>query len=208
MVDGQTVMLGGLIGEAGARERAGVPGVSRVPGIGYLFGRRRYANQRTELIILIKPSVIRGSEDAQHVADDLRSRLWGLGRRRRADAAFRGPALRLRRRSYGGACRGSGGGAFDGARSDCLVGLPRWKHGVPSPSRMCAACAFRTHGNLPAALCGLCGGCLGGLGRWAFHRSPPSHMRRCRASYAAASSLLAAILLPPAAARKDLAWAT
>jgi general secretion pathway protein D len=79
VVDGQTVMLGGLIGEAGARERAGVPGVSRVPGIGYLFGRRRYANQRTELIILIKPSVIRGSEDAQHVADDLRSRLWGLG---------------------------------------------------------------------------------------------------------------------------------
>jgi general secretion pathway protein D len=53
--------------------------VSRVPGIGYLFGRRRYTNQRTELIILIKPSVIRGSEDAQHVADDLRSRLWGLG---------------------------------------------------------------------------------------------------------------------------------
>ena len=32
-----------------------------------------------ELIILIRPSVIRGSEDAAQVADELRSKLWGLG---------------------------------------------------------------------------------------------------------------------------------
>lgn len=79
VVDGQTVLLGGLISEAGSRERAGVPALHRMRGIGALFGRRSTVNNRVELIILIKPTVIRGSEDAQHVAEDLRSRLWGLG---------------------------------------------------------------------------------------------------------------------------------
>ena len=79
VVDGQTVLLGGLISETGSRERAGIPGLSRIRGIGALFGSRSNINNRTELIILIRPSVIRGSEDAQHVAEDLRSRLWGLG---------------------------------------------------------------------------------------------------------------------------------
>jgi general secretion pathway protein D len=77
--DGQTVLLGGLISESGNRERAGIPGLSRVRGIGGLFGRRLTSNNRTELIILIRPSVIRGSEDAAQVADELRSKLWGLG---------------------------------------------------------------------------------------------------------------------------------
>jgi general secretion pathway protein D len=49
-----------------------------MPGLGALFGRRSTTNSRTELIILIRPSVIRGSEDAQHVAEELRQRLWGL----------------------------------------------------------------------------------------------------------------------------------
>jgi general secretion pathway protein D len=79
VVDGQTVLLGGLISEQGSRDRSGIPGLHRMRGIGGLFGRRSYLNNRTELIILIRPSVIRGSEDAQTVAEELRSRLWGLG---------------------------------------------------------------------------------------------------------------------------------
>ena len=79
VVDGQTVLLGGLITEQSTRDRAGIPGLSRIRGIGGLFGRRGNLNNRIELIILIRPSVIRGSEDAQHVAEELRQRLWGLG---------------------------------------------------------------------------------------------------------------------------------
>jgi general secretion pathway protein D len=77
--DGQTVLLGGLISEQGRRDRAGIPGLHRAPIIGGLFGQRGNSNNRTELIILIRPSVIRGGEDAQQVAEELRSRLWGLG---------------------------------------------------------------------------------------------------------------------------------
>ena len=77
--DGQTVLLGGLISEQADKERAGIPGLHRLPVVGNLFGRKSQLNNRTELIILIRPSVIRGAEDAQHVAEELRSRLWGLG---------------------------------------------------------------------------------------------------------------------------------
>ncbi|HEX9906117.1 MAG TPA: type II secretion system secretin GspD [Propylenella sp.] len=79
VMDGQTVLLGGLISEQSAKERAGIPGLSRVPAIGNLFGRKSRFGVRNELVILIRPSVIRGGQDAQHVAEELRSRLWGLG---------------------------------------------------------------------------------------------------------------------------------
>ena len=79
VADGQTVLLGGLISETSNQERAGIPGLSRVPGVGALFGRKSRTGARNELIILIRPSVIRDGQDAQHVAEDLRSRMWSLG---------------------------------------------------------------------------------------------------------------------------------
>ncbi|MGH6926262.1 MAG: type II secretion system secretin GspD [Propylenella sp.] len=76
VVDGQTVLLGGLIGEQTSDGRGGIPGLSRIPAVGNLFRNRVRQGTRTELIILIRPSVIRGSEDAQHVAEELRARMW------------------------------------------------------------------------------------------------------------------------------------
>lgn len=79
VVDGQTVLLGGLISEQASHDKSGIPVLSRLRGIGNLFGATNQNNSRTELIILIRPSVIRESQDAQHVAEELRSKLWGLG---------------------------------------------------------------------------------------------------------------------------------
>jgi general secretion pathway protein D len=79
VVDGQTVLLGGLISEGSNHGQSGIPGLHRLRGIGALFGRRGEDSNRTELIILIRPTVIRDSYDAQRVAEDLRSRLWSLG---------------------------------------------------------------------------------------------------------------------------------
>ena len=78
VVDGQTVLLGGLISEQTNLGRSGIPGLSKMRGIGNLFGRRGQGNNRTELIILIRPSVIRDGQDAQHVAEELRSRMRNL----------------------------------------------------------------------------------------------------------------------------------
>jgi general secretion pathway protein D len=79
VVDGQTVLLGGLISEQTSHAKSGIPGLSRLRVIGNLFGSTNNENNRTELIILIRPSVIRESQDAQHVAEELRSKLWALG---------------------------------------------------------------------------------------------------------------------------------
>ncbi|MEX1829556.1 type II secretion system secretin GspD [Luteibacter sp. CQ10] len=69
---GQTVLLGGLIRELDATQRGGVPGLSRIPLIGGLFGERAKEGVRTELLVLITPRVIANGEDAKRVSDDYR----------------------------------------------------------------------------------------------------------------------------------------
>jgi general secretion pathway protein D len=77
VASGQTVLLGGLISERQDRLRSGIPGLDRLPGIGTLFSRNVGAIQRTELIIFIRPQIIRHAVDARRVAEDLRSRMRG-----------------------------------------------------------------------------------------------------------------------------------
>jgi general secretion pathway protein D len=75
VTSGQTVMLGGLISERQQRGRDGVPVLSKIPVIGEAFRSNQNSATRTELIVLIRPQVIRDSMDAQHVAEQMRSQL-------------------------------------------------------------------------------------------------------------------------------------
>jgi general secretion pathway protein D len=75
---GQTVALGGLISESRNDNSTGLPGLSRVPVIGGLFGTKDQGLTRTELIVFITPRVIGSAEDARDVTQELRSRLWSL----------------------------------------------------------------------------------------------------------------------------------
>jgi general secretion pathway protein D len=75
VTSGQTVMLGGLISEGQQRGRDGVPVLGDLPLIGDAFRSNQNSATRTELIILIRPQVIRDSLDAQHVAEQMRSQL-------------------------------------------------------------------------------------------------------------------------------------
>ena len=78
VVDGQTVLLGGLISEQSDVGRDGIPGLNQVEVVGNLFGSRSRADVRTELLILIRPSVIRDGRDAQNVAESLRAQMWNV----------------------------------------------------------------------------------------------------------------------------------
>ncbi len=73
--DGQAIALGGLIEDSVQRTSAGVPYISRVPILGNLFKSRTDAKERTELLVLITPRVIRNMEEAQSVTDEFRQRL-------------------------------------------------------------------------------------------------------------------------------------
>jgi general secretion pathway protein D len=75
---GQTVLLGGLIEQAEGNTDTGIPGVNRVPILGRLFGNTSRSRNRTELIVLITPRVIRGSEDARQITDEYQNKFESL----------------------------------------------------------------------------------------------------------------------------------
>lgn len=61
--DGNIVAIGGLMKETTSRNRSGVPGLSKLPVAGGLFRNRSEAVVKSELVILIKPTIILGGDD-------------------------------------------------------------------------------------------------------------------------------------------------
>lgn len=75
---GQTVLLAGLISEQQNGTRNAIPVLDQIPGLlGDAFGHQDNATTRTELIIFIRPQIIRNGSDAHIVAEELRSKLRG-----------------------------------------------------------------------------------------------------------------------------------
>lgn len=72
---GQTVALGGLIRDERSKGSAGIPYLSRIPVVGFLFGNKTEQALRTELLVLITPRVVPNQEEARRVTDELRRRL-------------------------------------------------------------------------------------------------------------------------------------
>jgi general secretion pathway protein D len=80
VASGQTVLLGGLISNRSEKNKSGLPILSELKGIGDLFAQNAGTSERTELIIFIRPQIIRDGIDAQLVAEELRSKLSIIGR--------------------------------------------------------------------------------------------------------------------------------
>jgi general secretion pathway protein D len=76
--DGGTIALGGLIRDSQTRGKSGIPVLSDIPVVGTLFGTRNNENDRTELLILITPHVIRNPKEADAVTEELRQRVQTL----------------------------------------------------------------------------------------------------------------------------------
>lgn len=73
--DGQTVVIGGLIGsQAGTVER-GVPLLMSIPIVGNLFKRQTVDRTRSELAIFVTPYVIRTDDDADAIRRRVRDRM-------------------------------------------------------------------------------------------------------------------------------------
>jgi general secretion pathway protein D len=73
--DGQTVVIGGLIGNTRERIESGVPLLKDIPLLGYFFKRESITNNRTELAIFVTPYVVRTDADADAVREKARKRL-------------------------------------------------------------------------------------------------------------------------------------
>lgn len=73
--DGQTIALGGLITETNQSDNSGLPYLRNLPFLGPLFGTTTDSKDRTELLILLTPRVVRNSTDAQRITDELREKI-------------------------------------------------------------------------------------------------------------------------------------
>ena len=80
VASGQTVLLGGLISNRSEKNKSGLPILSELKYIGDFFAQNVGSSERTELIIFIRPQIIRDGVDAQLVAEELRSKLSIIGR--------------------------------------------------------------------------------------------------------------------------------
>jgi len=78
--DNQTLVLGGLIRTRRASTKQGIPWLSKIPIIGFLFGATVDRIERTELLLLITPRVIGDPSEGQDVYQQVRGQRPGLER--------------------------------------------------------------------------------------------------------------------------------
>ena len=75
---GETVMLAGLIDDKVDRGSSGLPGLSRIPVIGGLFGTQHSNKRREETIILITPTIVRNGQEATNLTDEYSRRFRAM----------------------------------------------------------------------------------------------------------------------------------
>ena len=75
---GDTIVLAGLITDGTQKGSTGVPGLSRIPIIGGLFGQQGSSKTRDELVVLITPTVVRNPLEARNLTDEYGRRFRAL----------------------------------------------------------------------------------------------------------------------------------
>lgn len=68
----QTLVLGGLIQTRVSTTKTGIPFLSRIPVLGYLFGATQETKDKTELLILITPHVVGTAVEAVRLTEERR----------------------------------------------------------------------------------------------------------------------------------------
>jgi general secretion pathway protein D len=75
---GETVVLAGLIKTENGKGSNGLPFLSRLPVIGALFGKQTKTNKRSEILVLITPTIIRNPSEARKLTDEYGERFRAL----------------------------------------------------------------------------------------------------------------------------------
>jgi general secretion pathway protein D len=77
----QSIVLGGLVKERKSRSREGVPFLSQIPFLGWIFGARSDVLTRNELVIFITPRVIASAEDGTRLSREFEDRVHEIKER-------------------------------------------------------------------------------------------------------------------------------
>jgi len=77
--DGNIVALGGLMQVSVTTQKSGIPGLQDIPGIGAAFRSSQRTTVKKELVILLKPTVIKGDRESEQDIQQTLERLQGYG---------------------------------------------------------------------------------------------------------------------------------
>lgn len=75
---GETIALGGLIRDSKEKTKSGLPLLHQLPVLGSLFGETADSKDRTELLIVLTPRVVRNTQQTRQVTRELRKRLRSI----------------------------------------------------------------------------------------------------------------------------------
>jgi len=81
--DGSIVAIGGLMQVQSSRQSSGLPGADSNAFTGTLFNNRVNTGRKRELVVLIRPTVIRSVEDWERITERSRAALDDLDAKRR-----------------------------------------------------------------------------------------------------------------------------
>src|SRR5207245_3894018 len=76
--DRETIMLGGFIRSQSDKSKSGVPLLKDIPLLGALFSSRSVSRDRKELVVLMRPTVLRTPDLAALAATEEQNRLPGV----------------------------------------------------------------------------------------------------------------------------------
>jgi general secretion pathway protein D len=77
--NGQTVVIGGLIGNSTEVRDSGIPFLKDLPLIGFLFRNSSRSRSRTELAIFVTPYIVRNDAEADAIRERVRARMDSIG---------------------------------------------------------------------------------------------------------------------------------
>lgn len=77
--DGSIVAIGGLMKQQQSSSSSGLPGAAEQPVVGALFGQKNRSGAKSELVILLKPTIIRNERSWQSDMADVQDRLQSYG---------------------------------------------------------------------------------------------------------------------------------
>ena len=75
---GEYIVMGGLIRDNNSSGSSGLPLLSSIPVVGGLFGTRTSTQNRTELLVVLTPRVVRSDQEVRDVSEELRDRMKGF----------------------------------------------------------------------------------------------------------------------------------
>ncbi|MES2817366.1 MAG: type II secretion system secretin GspD [Pseudomonadota bacterium] len=75
---GDTIILGGLIQDAGTKGESGIPYLRNIPVLGPLFGVTTNTGNRTELLVTISPRAVTRYKDFDRIGEDFRQKMSGV----------------------------------------------------------------------------------------------------------------------------------